>query len=122
MNGDDSMKKICVILMIIMISIMSLNVVMAGDFRPTPPEYSEGSVPQDMKTKVQQIWATVSVIVQTLAVGCVVFAGLRYMFAAPSEKADIKQGLIYLTIGAVLVFSAITIIRFVTNAANQVLG
>lgn len=115
------MKKICTVIMLVMFVVFSLNSVFAADFKPTDPGYSENSVPPDMKTEVQRVWATVAVIVQTLAVGCVVFAGLRYMFAAPSEKADIKQGLIYLAIGAVLVFSATAIIRFIVDAAEQVI-
>lgn len=121
MNGDDSMKKICLVIMMLTLTVISLNVVMAADFVPTNPGYSEGSVPDGIKTEVKDIWATVVVIVQIVAVACVVFAGLRYMFAAPSEKADIKQGLIYLSIGAILVFSATTIINFVTIAAKKVI-
>lgn len=87
----------------------------------TDPGYNEGKVNGQLKTVAQQVWATVTIIVQIVAVGCVVFAGLRYMFASADQRADIKGGLIRLAIGAVLVFSAITIIHFVVDAASQIM-
>ena len=66
------------------------------------------------------MWSTVVTIVQILAVAAVVFAGLRYMFASADQKADIKKSMGTLAIGAVLVFGATTVIKFVSNAANQV--
>lgn len=115
------MKKLCAIIMILMITIISLNTVLAADFTPSEPEYSQDSVPENMRDEVSDIWATVKVLIRMLAVGCVIFAGLRYMFASVDQKADIKQGLIYLTIGAVLVFGATLVIDLVTNATKQVL-
>lgn len=74
-----------------------------------------------IETSVQRIWKTVLTIVQILAFAAVIFAGLRYMFASADQKADIKKGLGMLTIGAVLVFAASTVVKFVVNAANQIL-
>lgn len=68
------------------------------------------------------IWATVITIVQILAVAAVVFAGLRYMFASADQKADIKKSMGILVVGAILVFAATTIIRFVADAATNTLN
>ena len=40
------------------------------------------------------------------------------MFASADQKADIKQGLTYLAIGAVLIFGAVSIIQLVAGAAS----
>lgn len=85
------------------------------------PGYNEGTVSNAIKEKMGYIWATIATIVQLAAVACVVFAGLRYMFASSDQKADIKQGMIYLVIGAILVFGAISIIRLVGNAAISIM-
>lgn len=115
------MKKISVILVVLLFVVVACNAVMAKDFLPTDPGYNQGSVPGAMANKVQDVWATVKIIIRLLAVGCVIFAGLRYMFAAGDQKADIKQGLVYLTIGAVLVFGATLIIDLVKGTAESVL-
>lgn len=85
------------------------------------PGFDANNVDGKIKDKVGSIWATIAVLVQIASVACVVFAGLRYMFASADQKADIKQGLIYLSIGAILVFGAITIIQFVVNATGEIL-
>lgn len=83
-------------------------------------EYDPSLIDGKIKTFVEKIWGTVVIVVQVLAVGCVVFAGLRYMFASADQKADIKKGLMYLTIGAILTFGAITIIDIVTKVFGDI--
>lgn len=81
---------------------------------------------ENTTNKVQKVtgnvWATVRVIVQILAVAAVVFAGLRYMFTSADGRADIKKDMLYLVIGAVLVFGATTVINFVVDATNEIIG
>lgn len=72
-------------------------------------------------TSVKKVWGTVTTVVQMLAFGAVVFAGLRYMFASADQKADIKKGLGMLTIGAILVFAASTVVKFVVSAADEII-
>ncbi len=74
-----------------------------------------------IRNTVGNAWSTVVTIVQILAVAAVVFAGLRYMFASADQKADIKKSMGTLAIGAVLVFGATTVIRFIGTATNQVI-
>lgn len=72
-------------------------------------------------TGVKKIWGTVTTIVQILAFAAIVFAGVRYMFASADQKADIKKGLGMLTIGAILVFAASTVVKFVIEATGQII-
>ena len=112
------MKKVLMVIIVLLIAVFITTSVYAD--KPTGI-YDANQVSGELKTKFKDVWATISVLVQIGAIACVVFAGLRYMFAAPSEKADIKQGLIYLTIGAVLVFGATLIIDLVTSAGKTIM-
>lgn len=117
------MKRILTIIMIVVALVVISNGVLAlpnTDQTPTNP-YQGGSVNTQVANVTKDAWATIVVIVQIVAVACVVFAGLRYMFASADQKADIKKGLIYLSIGAILVFCATTIIKFVVDATNEIL-
>ena len=67
-------------------------------------------------------WGIILTILQVAAIAAVVFAGVRYMFASADSKADIKKQMIWLVIGAVLVFGASTVIQLVTNVANDIAG
>lgn len=85
------------------------------------PAYDPDSIPIKFKNEAGYIWATIATVVQIAAVACVVFAGLRYMFASADQKADIKQGMIYLAIGAVLVFGAVSIVRLVAITGREIM-
>lgn len=65
------------------------------------------------------LWSTIAVIVQILAIAAVIFAGLRYMFASADSKADIKQQTVILVVGAILVFCAVPIMKFITNIVTE---
>lgn len=66
------------------------------------------------------IWSTIAVIVQIAAIAAIVFAGVRYMFASADDKADIKKQTVVLIVGAVLVFAAVPIAKFITKVADQI--
>lgn len=68
------------------------------------------------------IWATVSTIIQILAIAAIIIAGVRYMFASADTKADIKKQTIILVAGAILVFAAVPIAKFIGDVANNALA
>ena len=70
---------------------------------------------------VQKIWGTVLTVLQVCAVAALVFAGVKYMFASADGKADIKNGMLGLAIGAILVFAASSVISWILDAADDVI-
>lgn len=79
---------------------------------------TSGSPDTSVKTAIGNVWGTVALVVQVLAVACVVFAGLRYMFASADAKADIKKQTVILVIGAVLIFGATWIIQIISDVTT----
>ena len=71
---------------------------------------------------VQKIWGTVLTVLQVCAVAALVFAGVKYMFASADGKADIKNGMMGLVIGAILVFGASAVIKLIINASTEITG
>lgn len=67
----------------------------------------------------QNIADTVTTVVQILAVAAVVLAGVRYMFAGADKKAEIKDSMIVLVIGGILVFAASSVIKIITSVGNE---
>lgn len=65
------------------------------------------------------VWGIILTVLQVAAIAAVVFAGVRYMFASADSKADIKKQMIWLVIGAILVFGASTVIQLITNFAGD---
>lgn len=117
------MSKKNMIMRVAVIIVMIVAFVAAPVFADISTDFPDGSIVGITKvdTSVKKVWSTVMTIVQILAFAAVVFAGLRYMFASADQKADIKKGLGMLTIGAILVFAASTVVKFVVDAADQII-
>lgn len=68
---------------------------------------------------VNKVWGVVLTVLQVAAIAAVVFAGVRYMFASADSKADIKKQMIWLAVGAILVFGASTVIHLLINTVDD---
>lgn len=116
--------RILPVLMVLMI-VFTTNVFAAGfnDFNANKMNVT-ANTSGDSKTikSIQNAWGIILTILQVAAIAAVVFAGVRYMFASADSKADIKKQMIWLVIGAILVFGASTVIRLVTNVASDIAG
>lgn len=72
-----------------------------------------------VNTAINKVWGTILTVLQILAVAAIVVAGVKYMFAGADEKANLKNGLLVLAIGAILVFGASTVVRILMTAVNE---
>ena len=119
-------SKILSIVLPVMVIAMFMFVAIAPVVMAVPTEDTMSNFPTTttsigtVDNMVNQVWGTVLTIAQILAFAAIVFAGVRYMFASADQKADIKKGLVYLVVGAILVFAASTVVKIVVLGANNV--
>lgn len=117
------MKKF--ILRVMPIVLVALVLVVGPVFGATPQEIvnkaenSQGVGSID--NAVSSVWSTVLTVLQICAIAAIVFAGVKYMFAAADQKAEIKNGLVGLVVGAILVFAASTVVQFIIDASKEVI-
>lgn len=64
----------------------------------------------------QLIWVA-QIIFYAAAVIIVMFAGLKFMWAAPEAKAEYKKKFIYMTAGAVILFAAGSLVKIIGGIA-----
>lgn len=76
---------------------------------------------KDYDSLAKLIIGTINLVVKYLALGGIIFIGLKYMFASADGKAQIKDKLAPMALGIVLVFSASTIVDFIIQAGWQTL-
>ena len=81
-----------------------------------------GTASGSLEKAFGNIYATIIIVVQWIAILCVVFAGLRYMMASANDKADIKKQTLVLVIGAILVFGATFVLGIIENFTNDTLN
>ena len=55
-----------------------------------------------------------------IALVVVTMLGIKYMLAAPSEKANVKQQIMPILIGCILVFGAVTIVSAITDFSSVI--
>lgn len=110
------MLRIIPVLLVVVV-MLATNVVFGVNV-VTP---STGTPSTKITDFTSNIWGTVAVVVQTLAIAAIVLAGIRYMFAPAEKKGDIKQETVVLVVGAILVFAAVPVAQFISGAAADII-
>lgn len=113
------MKVFSIVMMLMVVFTIGTSVFAANAIDAELPNTGTNKI-----TKVTDlgntVWNTLATIVQIVAIAAIVFAGVRYMFASADSKADIKQQTVILIVGAVLVFAAVPIAKFIAGTAEQI--
>ncbi len=120
-------KNVC--LKILMISIMTMivafslsNSVFAAI--TMDPNSVSGNMTSGAATSIGNVVSMFLGIIQVVAMGVAVIMlivlAIKYVSAAPSEKADIKKGMITYVVGAVLLFGATGILQIIKSFAQTI--
>lgn len=117
------MNKLIKILLVVCVCILTLANVFALNIDKVDDPFgvSKDDAITEVNDAVGSVWKTASLILQMLAIGAVIFAGLRYMFASADAKADIKRSMGILAVGAILTFASITVINFIVDVGKDIL-
>lgn len=83
-------------------------------------QYQDENISQ-LKTPFAKVFNSVVLILRILSVGGVIFAGVKYMFADASKKSEIKQSMVYLVIGMVIVFAASIVVQYIVAVAGEIM-
>lgn len=62
------------------------------------------------------------VICAGVAIIMITVIAMKYMLAAPSEKADIKKHAVVYVVGAIIMFAATAILQIIQNFATTAIG
>ena len=79
-----------------------------------------GDSAQKTQTLTQQIIGIVQIIGMSAAVIMLIVLGMKYVSAAPSEKADIKKGAMLYVVGAVLLLATAGILQIVKSFVTDI--
>ncbi len=108
------MKKFVSIMLTLAMMATMISGVMADDL-------SIGSVamPAGSETAVQNVLGLIRWIGYAIAIGMLIYIGIKYVMSAANEKADLKKGLINYLIGAIIIFAASTIVGWVKTFVSD---
>lgn len=119
-----SLKKVAIVLVICLIAISlvcensSFAYDMMGDIKNQAGGTASGNVVSSVQTISGSIITIARVICAAVAVSMLAILGMKYMTAAPSEKADIKKHAVVYIVGAVVMFACTGILGIIQNFAT----
>jgi succinate dehydrogenase/fumarate reductase cytochrome b subunit len=99
-------KKIFAIFLIL--SVIFSNVIYALDSAISDPN-GNPSVDSGISQMVNVILGAIQWIGYAIAIGMLIYVGIKYLMSSANEKATLKQDSINLLIGAIVIFAAVTI-------------
>lgn len=116
-------KKILKIIPIFLVLLLMVTPYVLADNSNGPISSSipSGSTVTEIVSPVSKIYGSIVNIVRILAFTAIIFAGVRYMFASADSKANIKNNMLNLAIGAIIVFCTVTVIDIVVKVVNEIL-
>ena len=116
---------ITILIMIFCVFCISQNVFATdedkGAFNTSTWDNASGSA----DSAAQNIMGTAINVIRIVATGISIimisYIGIKYMMAAPSERADLKKSLVIFTVGAALVFASGNILAIIIDFADNTL-
>ena len=67
------------------------------------------------------VLGTINAVVKVVSFAGLVFIGLKYLFASAEGKSSVKEKMVPVALGMLLVFSASAIVDFIIKAGNEII-
>ena len=114
MNNKNMKIIMSLLLLITIISLCTISLcVDPGGFKGEV-DTSQGAG-QAVSSLSNQIIGIIQIIGTAIAVVMLIWLAIKYISAAPSEKADIKKSATIYVVGAVLLFGAVGVLQIIRN-------
>lgn len=117
------MKGICILLTVMMFVFAFSSLVLATSTYPDPKSFDTTGNDAGI-AEVSGVIGSILRLVRTVAVGVAVIMlivlAIKYISAAPSEKAEIKKSAMLYVVGAVLLFAAAGVLQVIQKFAENV--
>ena len=113
------MKKKNIVLMIMILLLAIPSIIFAFDpgiGNPSP------SVPSDIGTLAKKFLGAIQWIGYAIAIGMLIYIGVKYVMSAANEKANMKQALINYIIGALIIAIVSTLFGWIVTFFQEVNG
>ncbi len=107
------MKKVLAMVMVMLVMMSSAVFANFTSIDVTP---NSGSAGGGLQTKATGVLGVIQWVGYIIAIGMIIWVGIKYVMSGAGEKAKAKETLVPIVIGAVLIAGAATIAQFVFNA------
>lgn len=119
MKKEVCLKILTISLIVLMMVAMSTSVFAKDYLNPNSIVAKDSAAANSTQNIMGLVLGVVQAIAAGVAVIMLVVIGIKYVAAAPSEKADLKKSLITYVVGAILLFAGSGILQVVKTFAKQ---
>lgn len=124
------MKKIKNIVCLLLILLLILTTYVSHAETMDPIEamkgMSEDSVDSSVTTSIGPVINVAIGLIQMIGTGLslvmVSILGIKYMMAAPNDKAEVKKQIAPMVVGCVILFTSVSIIQIIANFTAETFG
>ena len=117
-----NLKKIAIIVMIVLMCVSCVNVNSYADWKDVNQFDTKNDTALD--GKAQTIVGAIVSVVRIVAVGVAIimlaFVAMKYMSAAPGDRADIKKHAVVYVVGALVLFGGAGILKIIQDFAGNI--
>lgn len=116
-----SMKKVLVFLLVALL-VVSLSSVCFAKVVVNPNDFTPnaGEAETPIMEVANLVLGVIQVIGVAVAVAMLVVLAIKYISAAPAEKADIKKSAFIYVVGALLLFGGVAVLNIIQNTGEDI--
>ena len=126
------LKKYTKIILILLLSVFLVSIVANESFAVGSSDAitaMNNMANTDLKDDTGKLGSIINAVIGLIQVAgtgismiMVTVLGIRYLMAAPNDKADVKKQITPLVIGAVILFAAVNLVDIIANMATDTLS
>lgn len=114
------MKKVLSILLIFIIIIFMLSNVVFADPISSMKDYNSGSGNSTLSNVGSKLYGIILIVGSAVAFITLAVMAIRFMTAAPDEKAEIKKNMIGFVVGVLILICTLTILRILQTIGQSI--
>ena len=119
MNKSFLLKIVSALLIMICCLGLTTTISLAESVWLDPPAAQGSELIEPTQNIVGEILAVVQVIGVSVAIIMLIVLAIKYISAAPNDKAEIKKHAVVYVVGAVILFAASAIVGIIRNFAQE---
>ena len=85
-------------------------------------QINSGDSDSGIANSIKDVIGMLQVAGTGIALVVITMLGIKYMLAAPSEKADVKKQIAPMVIGAVILFASVNLVGIIADVADRTLS
>ena len=117
------LKKALIILLLSIFLIYTYNIISSASYSTIDPDFilkdAKDNSGKSMLKIVQSLLTIIQVVASGVAVIMIIVLAIKYMSAAPGDKADIKKSATVYIVGAIILFSGSGILAIIRKFATK---